>query len=128
MAKKKPALQLVADPPVKSINPPRTLAEPGRSLWNRVMTEYDIRDSGGVEMLALACQALDRAESLREQIDADGEVLRGPRGTIKDHPALKHELASRAFVARTLMKLGLNFEPVRSAAGRPGQSFSWTTG
>jgi hypothetical protein len=125
MAKKKPALQLVADPPIKSINPPRTLAEPGRSLWNRVMSEYDIRDSGGLELLALACQGLDRAESLREEIDRDGEVLRA-RGIVRDHPALKHELASRAFVARTLMKLGLNFEPVRSAAGRPGQSFSWT--
>lgn len=71
-----------------------------------------------------ACQALDRAESLREEIDRDGEVIRS-RGVIKDHPGLKHELSSRAFVVRTLAKLGLNFEPVRQAAGRPGQSIGW---
>jgi Phage terminase, small subunit len=83
------------------------------------MREYDIQDAGGIEMLAQACQALDRAESLREEIDRDGEVIR-VRGTIKDHPALRHELACRSFVVRTLSRLGLNFEPVRPSAGRPG--------
>jgi hypothetical protein len=31
------------------------------------MAEYEITDSGGLEMLLQACQALDRAESLREE-------------------------------------------------------------
>jgi len=53
---------------------------------------------------------------LCEQIDNDGEVIRA-RGQIKDHPALKHELAARAFVVRTLSRLGLNFE--RCGHGRP---------
>ena len=69
-------------------------------------------------MLAQACAGLDRAEALRAQIDADGEVIRGRDG-LKDHPALKHELASRAFVVRTLARLGLNFEPLRAGVGRP---------
>lgn len=30
---------------------------------------------GGIELSALACRALDRAESLREQIDRGGEVI-----------------------------------------------------
>jgi hypothetical protein len=89
------------------------------------MSEYDIQDSGGLEMLTAACQALDRAEALREEIDRDGEVIRS-RGLIRDHPALKHELANRAFVVRTLAKLGLNFEPVRPSAGRPGSAFGVT--
>jgi hypothetical protein len=58
------------------------------------------------------------------KIDRDGEVIR-TRGTIKDHPALKHELACRAFVVRTLAKLGLNFEPVRASSGRPGLNIGW---
>jgi len=33
------------------------------------MSEYQIEDAGGIEMLTAACQQLDRAESLREQID-----------------------------------------------------------
>ena len=99
--------------------PPRTLGDPGLSLWNRIMSEYRIEDCGGLEMLAQACQALDRAETLRSEIERDGEVLR-LQGTVRDHPALKHELANRAFVVRTLVRLGLNFEPVKPSVGRPG--------
>jgi hypothetical protein len=38
---------------------------------------------------------------------------------IRDHPALKHELANRSFVSKTLVRLGLDVEPVRGI-GRPG--------
>ena len=58
-------------------------------------------------------------ETLRSEIERDGEVLR-LQGTVRDHPALKHELANRAFVVRTLVRLGLNFEPVKPSVGRPG--------
>ena len=114
---KKARLTLV-QPVVTSTDPPRTLDGPGRSLWDRVMSEYDIEDSGGLEMLCQACQALDRAEALRTEIDRDGEVIRA-RGSIREHPALKHELANRSFVVRALARLNLNFEPVRPGPGRP---------
>jgi hypothetical protein len=104
---------------VTASQPPRTLGDPGLSLWNRIMSEYRIEDCGGLEILAQACQALDRAETLRSEIERDGDVLR-LQGTVRDHPALKHELANRAFVVRTLVRLGLNFEPVRPSVGRPG--------
>jgi hypothetical protein len=125
MARKpKPPLTLVAPTEASWPEPPRTLGKHGRRLWDRVMCEYAIEDSGGVEMLAQACQALDRAEALREEIDRDGEVIR-TCGTVRDHPTLKHELANRAFVVRTLAKLGLNFEPVRASSGRPGLNIGW---
>jgi hypothetical protein len=108
-----------ANPAATASQPPRTLGDPGLSLWNRIMSEYRIEDCGGLEMLAQACQALDRAETLRSEIERDGEVLR-LQGTVRDHPALKHELANRAFVVRTLVRLGLNFEPVKPSVGRPG--------
>jgi hypothetical protein len=108
-----------SNPAATASQPPRTLGDPGLSLWNRIMSEYRIEDCGGLEMLAQACQALDRAETLRSEIERDGEVLR-LQGTVRDHPALKHELANRAFVVRTLVRLGLNFEPVKPSVGRPG--------
>jgi hypothetical protein len=108
-----------SNPAATASQPPRTLGDPGLSLWNRITSEYQIEDCGGLEMLAQACQALDRAETLRSEIERDGEVLR-LQGTVRDHPALKHELANRAFVVRTLVRLGLNFEPVRPSVGRPG--------
>jgi hypothetical protein len=60
----------------------------------------------------------DRAEELRAAIDRDGAVVQTRTGP-KDHPALKHELAARAFVCRTITRLGLDIEPLKRV-GRPG--------
>jgi hypothetical protein len=117
MAKKPPLTLVEVDG--TGVQPPRELGKAGRSLWDRVQSEYDVSDVCGIELLAEAAAALDQAESLRDEIKRDGPVLRDRRGNIKDHPALKHELANRAFVVRTLTKLGLNYEPLRSASGRP---------
>jgi len=35
------------------------------------MREYAICDAGGIELLLLACEATDRAASLREAIDRE---------------------------------------------------------
>ena len=121
---KKPSLKLMKPSPVTVPAPSRSLGNHGRSLWDRVMSEYEISDVGGNEMLLQACQALDRAEALRVEIERDGEVLR-VRTTVKDHPALKHELACRSFVVRTLARLGLNFETVKPV-GRPPQPTGWS--
>jgi hypothetical protein len=37
---------------------------------------------------------------------------------MKEHPLLKHELAARAFVCRTLQRLGLDVEAIKPP-GRP---------
>jgi P27 family predicted phage terminase small subunit len=120
---KKPTLTVV-EPGGTGVEPPRDLGEPGRALWDRIQREYDVSDVCGIELLSQACTALSEAEALREEINRDGPVLRTRHGLIKDHPALKHELAARAFVVRTLTKLGLNFEPLRNAAGRPPGSIA----
>jgi hypothetical protein len=104
-----------ASPPPCS--PPRALGQHGRQLWTTITGAYDIADEGGREILAQACGALDRAEALREAIDEDGEIIRSKSG-IKDHPGLKHELANRAFVVRSLQRLGLDVEAIKPV-GRP---------
>ena len=96
----------------RKIRPAQTRPQP-------LPKRHRIEDCGGLEILTQACQALDRAEGLRGEIERVGEVLR-LGDTIKYHPALKPELANRAFIVRTLVRLGLNFEPVRAAVGRPG--------
>jgi hypothetical protein len=88
------------------------------------MAEYAISDRGGIELLAQACATVDRVETLREAIDRDGEVV-VVRGVPKAHPALRDELAGRAFIVRTLERLGLNVEAIKSA-GRPPRPFGWT--
>jgi hypothetical protein len=89
------------------------------------MREYGITDRGGIELLAQACGAVDRIEALREAIDRDGEVVI-VRGVPRAHPGLRDELAARAFVVRTLERLGLNVEAVKAGPGRPPRAYGWT--
>jgi hypothetical protein len=109
-----------AAPPAK---PPRTLGQHGGDLWRSIMSEYVIDDSGGREMLCQACQALDRAETCREAINKDGELIKSKTLGIREHPLLKHELAARSFVVRTLQRLGLDVEAVKPM-GRPAGMWS----
>ena len=120
-------LSIVPDLPATGPPPPRKLGLSGLSLWTKVQSEYRIEDCGGVEMLMQACLALDRADALAARIDADGETIVTKRG-LKAHPCLKDELAARAFVVRTLQRLGLNLEPVRPTVGRPGVGRGWQGG
>ena len=54
---KKPSLKLVStvDDPAA---PPRNLGQHGLNLWRSILSEYEIDDAGGREMLAQACLAI----------------------------------------------------------------------
>jgi len=115
----RPNLKVIDEAPASNvIMAPGKLGTVGQSLWNDIVRAYEFSDRASYETLFQACASADRAASLRELIDQDGEVIRTKTG-IRDHPALKHELACRAFVCRSLARLGLDLEPVRFGAGRP---------
>lgn len=120
MARKPAAnLSVVGDAPAPAgPPPPKSLGAIGRSLWADIVSVYEFADRASYETLAQACAAADRAEACRVQIDADGELLKTKTG-LRDHPLLRHEIASRSFVVRTLARLGLDLEPVRGGPGRP---------
>jgi len=101
---------------------PEGLETAGAALWRHVTSQYNVTDPSGVCMLTEACRALDRAEKCRARIDRDGEVIT-VHGVPREHPLLKGELANRAFTIRTLQKLGLNYEPLRTAPGRPAKLY-----
>jgi hypothetical protein len=113
----KPDLSVI-DLPSTASAPPANLGDAGIRFWESITAEYDISDAGGRALLEQCAFGYDRAERLRAQIDRDGEIIHGPNGP-REHPGLKAELGARAFVARTLTKLGVNFEPVRMGPGRP---------
>jgi hypothetical protein len=114
----KPDLKLASITKRPRVKPPRALGEAGKSLC-RIMSSYAITDQGGIELLYQCCAAADRAESLHKRINQDGETL-VVNGIVKAHPALRDELAARSFIARTITRLGLDVEGVRSGPGRPG--------
>src|SRR6516162_3938053 len=118
MAKKskKPSLALVGSETTIGIQPPFALGKHGQSLWDRIQSEYDVSDPAGIEFLAQACAAADLAERLQEEIENDGTVVRA-RGGVRSHPAIRDLIAARSFVTRTLTRLGLNYEPLRTSRG-----------
>jgi hypothetical protein len=120
--KKKPGISLVHQP---TPDPPRKLGEAGHDLWRAVQEQYGIADIGGVEVLLQICLALDRLEALAARISRDGEVVETPRGP-RAHPAMRDETQLRAFVVRSVQKLGLSIEPLKRI-GRPsyGLGVSW---
>ena len=112
-----PPLTIVGSSIANPLAPPATLGKTGAELWRTIMSEYAIEDGGGRQILLQSCAAADRAAECASLIARDGLTVRSPHGP-KDHPLLKHELAARAFVVRSLHKLGLDIEPVREP-GRP---------
>jgi hypothetical protein len=113
-------LTVVENPP----DLPRKLGPAGESLWIRVQNGYRIEDVGGVELLMQACLAADRADELAAIIDQDGARIMTKTGP-RDHPCLKHELAARAFIVRTLQRLGITDEPIKML-GHPPRDVGWT--
>jgi hypothetical protein len=107
-------------------SPPRNLGQHGHKLWNEIQAAYGITDRGGIELLAQACAACDRAEGLAEAIARDGPVIYTRAGIPKSHPAAKDELACRAFIVKTLERLGLNVEAVKPTSGRPTNPYGYT--
>ena len=113
---KKPKLTLVR-PSTTGQAPPRALGKHGLTLWRDVTTAYVVTDVGGIELLAQACAAAQRAEDLAALIVEEGEVIRTKNG-IKAHPCIGAELSARSFVVRTLARLGITTESVKPM-GRP---------
>jgi hypothetical protein len=101
-----------------TIPPPPGLGPAGIKFWHDIMTEYDISDLGGQAVLEQCAFAYERAERLRAEIDAAGEIIVGRNGP-REHPLLRAEMAARSFIVRALQRLGLNFEPVKPMPGRP---------
>ena len=106
------------------ISPPRPLGSYGTSLWDRGQREFAISDVGGIELLCQACTALDRAEVLAEAINKDGVTIYSRGGIPRSHPSIKDELQLRAFVVKTIERLGINFESIKPV-GRPSNPVGW---
>jgi hypothetical protein len=104
--------------------PPRPLGAAGRALWDAIQAEYAIVDCGGIQLLYQCCVMADRAEQIAESIIRDGPTI-VVRDTIRSHPGLRDELGCRAFICRTLERLGVTSEALK-AVGRPaGGKSGW---
>src|SRR5262249_42269406 len=97
--------------------PPLSLGKAGASQWRTIMSEYRIEDSGGRAVLVQICSATDNLHECDTAIARDGAMIKAKNG-FREHPLCKQRLALRAFICRSVQRLGLNLEPVKSP-GRP---------
>jgi hypothetical protein len=121
MPRKSPSLKLVgtdARPQVRLPQPPPHLGEAGSTLWRGIMRDYQIDDPAGCELLRQAAEAADRIDSVRKQIDKQGELL-VIKGVPRVNPLCAVERDQRAALVRCLRNLNLDLEPLRSGPGRP---------
>ena len=115
---KKPTLTVVDQPKPNPLAPPAILREAGRKLWQDLHRDFVLEDSGAHTMLLEICSAMDNLAEYDVEIGRDGVTIRTKSG-VREHPLLKHRLATQSFVVRSLHRLGLDIEPARHEIGRP---------
>ena len=72
------SLTFVSQPASTGTELPTTLREAGAKLWRSVITEYAIKDSGGIAILEQACASADRAAECAAIIAEHGARPRRP--------------------------------------------------
>lgn len=118
-------LKLVGPTKSNPFAPPATLGKAGASQWRTIMSEYRIEDSGGRAVLLQVCSATDNLAECDAAIARDGAMIRTKNGP-KEHPLCKQRLALRAFICRSVQRLGLNLEAVKPVGRPPGPGKKYT--
>jgi hypothetical protein len=123
LAKNPPTLTVIdAASKPNPLAPPTSLGKAGAELWLALHRDYIIEDSAGRQMLLRICETADTLASYEEQIERDGPTIRTASG-VREHPLLKHQLAARSFIVRSLHRLNLDVIPPRSEIGRPNGDY-----
>src|SRR5262245_6588010 len=83
--------------------PPAHLSPSASQWWQHTVATYALEEHH-LRLLQLACEAWDRAQAAREQLERDGLTTSGREG-LKPHPAIAIERDSRLAVARLVREL-----------------------
>src|SRR5215475_3605876 len=121
-AMKNPKLKVVDATRPNPLAPPATLGKAGATQWQSIMSEYKIEDSGGRAVLLQICSAADDLAECDRAIARDGAMISTKNGP-KEHPLCKQRLALRAFICRSVQRLGLNLEPTKPIGRPPAKSY-----
>jgi hypothetical protein len=86
-------------------------------LWDAIVQEWDVSDSGSLAVLQEACHSRDVSERLRRQIAAAGDEIELSGGGSKPNGLIVLELQARSLTARLLGRLGVL--DAKSSGDRP---------
>jgi phage terminase small subunit len=95
---------------VKAIPAPPHLSARCKALWAQTIAAFTL-EATELELLRLACEALDRAEQARVMLADEGLTSRGRYGQVLPHPLIAVERDSRAAAARLFKQLNLPEAP-----------------
>jgi P27 family predicted phage terminase small subunit len=100
--------------------PPPHLSPSAAKWWQTIVETYVLAEHH-LRLLQLACEAWDRVQAARVQIELEGMTVQGREGGIRPHPCVAIERDARLAVARLVRELDLDTEPPVSARlGPPG--------
>jgi phage terminase small subunit len=88
---------------------PTGLGADGKRLWRVTVADYDFAPHQ-LELLRLACEALDRAAAAAKIIRDVGVITVDRYGSPKAHPAVGIERDARTATARLLRELALEVD------------------
>lgn len=98
--------------------PPKHLEGDGRAFWVRIVRCYELLEHD-FALLQGACEALQRAQEAREQIEEDGAYHLDRFDQPKAHPALQVERQSREQAEKLIRALCLDGDEPAPGAPRP---------
>lgn len=104
---------------MKQLKAPTHLSKEARTLWDKLLKEYDIEDEAGLLILQTAMEAFDRMREAQKVIKTDGMMVTDRFDQKKAHPLTTVERDSRAAMLAALKALNLDLEPVNDKPGRP---------
>jgi P27 family predicted phage terminase small subunit len=87
-------------------SPPDHLSARTKRLWRDTLSSYELT-AQSIEVLLLACEALDRAAQARRALRREGLWRENRFGDLVPHPAIRVEKDSAAAAAKFLAQLGL---------------------
>lgn len=90
---------------------PQPLALTGerRKLWDDIRAQF-VLERASESLLRNACESLERAAQLAEQVSRDGATFRDRFGGVKVNPAAQLERDFRGLASRTLQQLAARLE------------------
>jgi hypothetical protein len=99
--------------------PAATLSVESRKWFDTIRRDYGVVDSGGLSLLELAAQALDRIHECQDAVARDGALVLDRFSQRKAHPLLAVERDARGQFLAAMRELHLDVEPLNPGPGRP---------
>jgi phage terminase small subunit len=94
-----------------AVRAPGHLSQRSRKLYRQLAEDYRIdREPHALEILRLACEAIDRCAEARDAIAQDGALVTDRFGQKRAHPGIAIERDSRVAALRALRELSLDGE------------------